>query len=222
MFLSITNFALWEIGYALNTVWFFPAQAFTYTVEMNLLVGRASGPTKITDPEFESLSSTLISCHYHRPLLGSLGLCSPNAGLVPHSCPPLITQLRSPEEVVQDVFCQHSFPHRPSPGSFVTVNCHQSYWIMIGESQKCYLCCRSRAPSLSLFPACVKMESLIFVLAPPALVLEVKHSEFSSFGLGWNPCTDTTKIWFWLVKRQPCWADTVWTAHHEKPFGTSF
>lgn len=53
---------------------------------------------------------------------------------------------------------------------------------MIGESQKCYLCCGNKAPSLSLFPACVKMESLIFVLAPPALALEMKHSEFSSFG----------------------------------------
>lgn len=54
---------------------------------------------------------------------------------------------------------------------------------MIGESQKCYLCCRNKAPSLSLFPACVKMESLIFVLAPPELELEMMHFELSSFGV---------------------------------------
>ena len=74
-------------------------------------------PQKITDPEFESLSTTLISCYCHRPLLSSLGLCYPNAGLVLHSCPPLITQLRSPEEVVQDAFVNtpsHT-DHLPSP-----------------------------------------------------------------------------------------------------------
>jgi len=49
--------------------------------------------------------------------LSSLGLCSLHAGLVLHSCPPLITQLRSPEEVVQDAFVNtpsHT-DHLPSP-----------------------------------------------------------------------------------------------------------
>lgn len=81
------------------------------------MVGRASGPTKITGPEFESLFTTLISCYYLRPLLSSLGLCSPNARLILHSCLPLITQLRSPEEVVQDAFVDtpsHT-DHLPSP-----------------------------------------------------------------------------------------------------------
>lgn len=166
-------------------------------MEIHLLVSRASGPTKITDPEFESLSTTLISCYYHRPLLSSLGLCSPNAGL-----PQLPTSDNTAEEPrgsCTRCFCWHSFPHRPSPVSFVTVNLHQSCWIMIGESQKCYLCCGNKAPCLSLFPACVKMESLIFVLAPPALALEALWVLL--LWVGWNPCTDTTKIWFWLVKR---------------------
>lgn len=104
------------------------------------------------------------------------------------ACP---TQLPTPDNTAEEprgsctrCFCQHSFPHRPSPVSFVTVNWHQSCWIMIRESQKCYLCCRNKAPSLSLFPACVKMESLIFVLASPAVALWVKQAEFSLFGLG--------------------------------------
>ena len=168
---------LWTVHYA-----FFPAQACTYSEQMQLLVGRASGPTKITDPEFESLSTTLISCYCHRP--------QQSGALLPSrwACP---TQLPTPDNTAEEprgsctrCFCQHSFPHRPSPISFVTVNWHQSCWIMIQESQKCYLCCRNKAHSLSLFPAGVKMESLIFVLAPPVLALQVKKTEFSSFGLG--------------------------------------
>lgn len=93
---------------------------------------------------------------------------------------------------------------------------------MMPESQRCYLCSRNKAPSLSLFPACVKMESLIFVPAPPALAPHVKQAEFSSPGLGWNTYTDTTKTWFWPARRQPCCADTVQTLRREKPLGTSF
>lgn len=112
---QILHYQKWAMFW---TLWvFFPGQAFTYTMEIHLLVGRASGPTRITDPEFESLSTSLISCYYHRPLLSSLGLCSPNAGLVLRSCPPLITQLRSPEEVVQDAFVDtpSHIDHLPSP-----------------------------------------------------------------------------------------------------------
>lgn len=46
----------------------FPGQAVTYAEQIRLLAGRASGPTKITDPEcesFESLSTSLISCYCH-------------------------------------------------------------------------------------------------------------------------------------------------------------
>lgn len=113
---QILHYQKWGMLWTVHSP-FFPAQTFTYTEQIYLLVGRASGPTKITDPEFESLSTTLISCYCHRPLLSSLGLCSPNSGLVLHSCPPLITQLRSPEEVVQDAFVNtpsHT-GHLPSP-----------------------------------------------------------------------------------------------------------
>lgn len=94
---------------------FLPAWAFDYSEQMHLLVGRASGPVKITDLSLQAyLPLSLLALVTD---LSSLGLCSPNAGLVPHSCPPLITQLRSPEEVVQDGFVNtpsHT-DHLPSP-----------------------------------------------------------------------------------------------------------
>lgn len=85
-------------------VWFFPSTGIYIYWANASPRWQSQWPYKDHRSECENLSTTLISCCCHRPLLSTLGLCSPNVGLVLHSCPPLITQLRSPEEVVQDAF----------------------------------------------------------------------------------------------------------------------
>lgn len=111
-------------------------------------------------------------------------------------------------------FCQHSFPHRPSPTSFVTVNRHQSCWIMIWESQNVIYAVETRPPPSHCFLPVSRWSPWFSVLAPLALALQEKQAEFSSFKLQAQPrfYSDLLKVSL---------TEQTLSGQFKKPFGTN-